>query len=111
MREQSARNFCIQAAGAEILRLAIVFAQAEGIDVIAPLHDALLIESDLSSIEEAVEITQKAMKRAGELTLKGFPLRSEATLILYPDRYMEPRGQGMWDLTWQIVNEIEQGNI
>ena len=111
MREQSARNFCIQAAGAEILRLAIIFAQAAGIKVIGPLHDALLIESDLCSIEEAVEITQKAMKRAGELTLKGFPLRSEAKLILCPDRYMEPRGQAMWELVWEIVNEIEQGNL
>jgi len=111
VREQSARNFCIQAAGAEILRLAIIHAQAAGVQVLAPLHDALLIESDIGHIEEVAGRTQRVMKRAGEQTLKGFPLRTETKLILSPERYMEPRGQAMWDLVWNIVRAIEQGNL
>jgi DNA polymerase I len=40
------RNFPIQSAGAELLRLAASLATEQGIAVAAPVHDALLIESD-----------------------------------------------------------------
>jgi DNA polymerase I-like protein with 3'-5' exonuclease and polymerase domains len=111
VREKSARNFVIQAAGAEILRLAIILGQQAGVKILAPLHDAVLIEFPLDQQVEAVVAMQNAMQRASELVLDGFALRSEAKLILHPDRYMEPRGRDMWDLVWEIVEKLERGDF
>ncbi len=111
MNEESSRNFPVQSAGAEMLRLAIILAQAAGVRVVAPLHDAMLIEFPLCQAGEAVELVQQAMQRASELTLKGFPLRSDAKLILFPDRYMDDRGRETWALLWEIVSKIEEGTL
>ena len=49
------RNFPAQATGAEILRLACCLATERGIAVVAPVHDALLIESDARDLDERCE--------------------------------------------------------
>jgi len=108
---QSVRNFLMQAGGADILRLSIIFAQQAGVRVLAPLHDAVLIEFDIDDAEESVAAMQAAMHRASEKVLGGFPLESEARVIVYPDRYMEDRGRATWDLVWTIVDKIERGLI
>jgi hypothetical protein len=41
--ERSVRNFPMQANGAEMLRLALCMATEEGLEVCAPIHDAVLI--------------------------------------------------------------------
>ena len=43
--DRTLRNFPMQANGAECLRLACVYALRRGVKVIAPVHDALLIEA------------------------------------------------------------------
>ena len=95
--DRSLRNFPMQANGAEMLRIACCLATERGIKVCAPIHDALLIEAPESEIEEAVRATQLAMREASETVLSGFPLRSEAKVVRYPDRYEDERGTLMWD--------------
>src|SRR5262249_34365810 len=38
----------------------------------------------------------EAMREASELVLPDFPLRTDAKLVRYPDRYSDPRGTKMW---------------
>ena len=45
-RSTTLRNFPMQANGAEMLRLACCLATERGVEVCAPVHDALLIEGD-----------------------------------------------------------------
>ena len=52
------RNFPMQANGAEMLRLACSMATEAGIVVCAPVHDAILIEAPLTSLDAAVEAAQ-----------------------------------------------------
>jgi hypothetical protein len=87
----------MQANGAEMLRLACIKAVEAGIKICAPVHDALLIEAPVEKIEDHVRVTQVVMEDAGALVLAGFRLRSEAKIIRYPERFMDPRGQVMWD--------------
>jgi len=94
---RSLRNFPMQANGAEMLRLACVFAVDAGIAVCAPVHDAILIEAPLKELAHAVTKMQEHMARASEIVLAGFRLRSDAKLICYPDRYSDERGVEMWD--------------
>ncbi len=103
---RSLRNFPMQANGAEMLRLACCLATEQGVRVCAPIHDALLIEASLSDLEGVVAQTQQAMSDASAAVLSGFRLRSEAKLVRYPDRYMDERGQQMWETIWKIIHTL-----
>jgi hypothetical protein len=54
---RSLRNFPVQGNGAEMLRLACCYALERGITVIAPVHDALLVEGPADNIDEIVAKT------------------------------------------------------
>jgi DNA polymerase I-like protein with 3'-5' exonuclease and polymerase domains len=100
---RSLRNFGMQANGAEMLRLACCQATEGGIIVCAPVHDALLVEGPADRMEEVVAYTQADMQRASEIVLSGFQLRTEAKIVRHPDRYMDERGQQMWDTTQELL--------
>jgi DNA polymerase I-like protein with 3'-5' exonuclease and polymerase domains len=51
---RSLQNFPMQANGAEMLRLACILLQRAGIRVVAPVHDAVLIEAPLDVLEATV---------------------------------------------------------
>jgi DNA polymerase I len=105
---RSLRNFPLQANGAEMLRLACCFATEAGVRVCAPVHDALLIEAPARDIDEAVACCQQGMGRASRQVLPGFPLRTEARVVRFPDRYMDERGRPMWDL---VCGLLEGGGV
>ena len=94
---RSLRNFPCQANGAEMLRLACCLATERGIAVVAPIHDALLIEGPSGEIDDLVARTQAAMAEASGTVLDGFRLRADAKVVRWPDRYMDDRGRRFWD--------------
>jgi hypothetical protein len=100
---RSLANFPMQANGAEMLRLACSQATEAGIRVCAPVHDALLVEGPADQIEEIVARTRAIMQQASEVVLNGFPLRTEAKIIRFPDRYMDERGQKMWNTVEELL--------
>jgi DNA polymerase I len=99
------RNFLMQANGAEMLRLACCLAVEVGIQVCAPIHDALLIEAPLEALEETVAMIQALMAEASATVLDGFRLRSEAELIRYPERYRDERGTVMWETVQGLLTQ------
>ena len=100
-------NFPMQANGAEMLRLACCLGTEAGIRVIAPVHDALLIEAPLDVLEETAQQMQALMVEASREVLGGFALRSDVKLIRAPDRYADERGALMWGLVQSLLGEIE----
>jgi DNA polymerase family A len=100
---RSLRNFPMQSHGAEMLRLACCLATERGIHVCAPVHDALLVEASEEAIDTTVAQTQAAMAEASALVLPGFPLRTEAKIVRYPERYLDPRGVQMWETVQAIL--------
>jgi hypothetical protein len=102
LNDRSIRNFPMQANGAEILRLSCIYATNRGIKLLAPIHDAILIEAPIDQIEEAVRITQEEMANASKEVLSGFEIRSDAKIIKYPDRY----GTGTMSPIWEMISEI-----
>lgn len=105
--ERSLRNFPMQANGAEMLRLACIIATEAGIRVVAPVHDALLIETPLSELEATTQTMQEIMRRASGVILGDFELRSDAKLIRHPERYEDERGQGMWQTVMKLMSAIK----
>lgn len=97
----SIMNFSMQANGAEMLRLACWMMIDAGIKVITPVHDAILIESPLDTLDDNVTKAQDIMEYAAWVILHGwkkpgslgqFTLRTDAKIIRYPDRYIDGRG-------------------
>jgi DNA polymerase-1 len=93
---RSLRNFPCQANGAEMLRLACSLATERGVSVVAPVHDALMVEGSADAIDDVVARTQEAMAEASEVVLSGFRLRSDVKIVRWPDRYMDGRGREFW---------------
>lgn len=97
------RNFLMQANGAEMLRLSCCLATERGIEVVAPVHDAIMICAPLDRLDEDVARTQSAMAEASRIVLAGFEIRTDANVVRYPDRYMDPRGTVMWERVLGLI--------
>ena len=105
---RSLRNFPMQANGAEMLRIACSLATERGIEVCAPVHDAVLISSPIDRLEADVAATRAAMAEASRAVLAGFELATEAKSVLYPDRYMDDRGATMWRRVINLIDDDAQ---
>jgi DNA polymerase I len=104
---RSLRNFPMQANGAEMLRLACCLATERGIEVCAPVHDAVLIGAPLELLDGAVAAMQEAMREASRLVLDGFELGTDAALVRHPDRFMDERGAVMWRRVMALLDEAD----
>ena len=98
----------MQANGAEMLRLACCLATERGIEVCAPVHDAVLICAPLDRLDADVARMQDAMREASRIVLDGFELGTDAKVIRYPDRYMDERGTTMWERVMKLIHEQQQ---
>jgi hypothetical protein len=106
IRPTTLRNFLLQANGAEMLRLACILAAERRLPVCCPIHDALLIEGRADDIDGIVAQAQAAMREASELVLPGFPLRTEAKVFRWPDRFADRRGRAMWETVQALMKEM-----
>ena len=102
--ERSLRNFPMQANGAEMLRLACCLGTEWGIEVCAPVHDAVLICAPLERLDAEVARMRQAMAEASRIVLDGFELGTDAHIVRYPDRYMDERGEVMWARVINLIN-------
>jgi DNA polymerase-1 len=101
--ERTIRNFPMQANGAEMLRMACIIATEAGIEVCAPVHDAVLIHAPLESLDAVVAAMKDAMLKAARIVLNGFEIGVGAEVYRYPDRFMDDRGVAMWEELQRFV--------
>ncbi len=99
-------NWPMQSNGADILRLAISMCVDHGIKVIAPVHDAILIEAPIDKIKDEVAKAQKYMELASKFVLN-FKIHTDAKIFCYPEHYTDPRGEVMWNHVWNIIHGID----
>jgi DNA polymerase-1 len=104
---RSLQNFPMQANGAEMLRLACCLATERGIEVCAPVHDAALIVAPLDRLDADVAAMEDAMREASRIVLGGFELGTDAVTVRYPERYMDERGNDMWEKVMRLLDEAE----
>ena len=103
-KDRSLRNFPSQANGAEMMRLAAIYATEMGIRVCAPVHDAFLIEAPMENIDHEITRMRTCMARASADVLDGFSLDTDADIIRSPDRFGGGKGVKMWDTTMRFLN-------
>ena len=111
VNERSVRNFPMQAHGAEMLRIACILLNREGINICAPVHDAILIEAPIFELDSVVSRAQELMAEASRIVLYGFELASDAKVVRSPDRFMDERGIVMWNTVMKLMGEPEYENV
>jgi hypothetical protein len=104
---RSLRNFSAQGNGAECLRIACCLATERGLQVVAPVHDAMMLCAPLDRIEADIAAVRAAMAEASRAVLAGFELATDVKVVRWPDRYMDPRGRVMWKRVCGLVAEAE----
>jgi DNA polymerase-1 len=77
--------------------------------LLAPVHDAVLIEAPLERIEADVALMQELMRRASRVVLGGHELRTDAKIVRHPDRYTDRRGDAVWTNVLRLLAEYRQG--
>jgi hypothetical protein len=107
---RSLRNFPMQANGAEMLRIACCLATERGIEVCAPVHDAVLICAPLDRLDADIAAMRAVMAEASRFVLGGFELATDVKVTRWPDRYADPRGIEMWNRVCSLVLELEESS-
>jgi hypothetical protein len=103
---RSLRNFPMQGNGAEMLRLACCLAIERGIEVCAPVHDAILICAPLDRLDADIGAARAAMAEASRIVLDGFELHTDCkgeAIVRFPSRYMDDRGRKMWRRVTELL--------
>jgi hypothetical protein len=108
--ERSIRNFPVQANCADLFRLAYVWGTRHGLTLIAPVHDAVLLESTEDRIEADVVLMREIMRRASRVVLNStatgtIELRTDVKIVRHPDRYTDKRGIELWETVLKLMAE------
>jgi DNA polymerase-1 len=103
------RNFFAQANGAEMLRLACIFAIEDGIRVCAPVHDAIMITSPVEEIDDVAARMAKHMVAASAIVLEGFELRVESKIYKHPDNFVYTKRGALtfWEKVKRLLEELK----
>lgn len=115
-KERTLLNYMMQGTGADMLRLfcALHHSSRADYDVVAPLHDAVLIEAPQDRLAEAIEHATGLMGRASEILLGGLRLRTDALVIgdqpgQIPRMLEKPKHQEFWNRVMGLLREIDPG--
>jgi hypothetical protein len=103
--ERSLRNWPIQTAGADILRCAVILADALGIEMLATAHDAVLIQAPEEQIDTAAAVMAWCMQRAAALLTDGFELRVDIERKLHGERFVDERGRRTFAIVEKFLTE------
>src|SRR6185436_18597478 len=105
------RNFPMQSTGSEILHVTCVLAERRGIEVVAPVHDAIMAECPAHQADELAAELDRAMGDAAAVVLRGYRLPTDQQIIRPGERYFDKRGQEMWTTVTHLLGQIEAREI
>jgi hypothetical protein len=117
---RSLANHPMQAGCAEILRLACCLGTESGIEIVAPVHDAVMIHAPLDVLDDHVTMMRGYMRTASTQVLDGFELYTDCVKVPDPtseylDRYMDTREYGapakMWERIMRLLERAETDHV
>jgi DNA polymerase I len=108
---RTVRNFPIQSTAAEVLHVACILAERRGIEVVAPVHDAIMVETTLDQTEDVSIALDRVMRDAAAIVLRGYELPTDVQLVLVGNRFYEKRGKDMWETITRLTAKLEKENV
>lgn len=103
-------NFLMQSTGADILRIACCMLSEANLKIVAPVHDALMVQVALETANQDIQKAESIMQAASKIVL-GQPLRTETVVVKYPNHYIDEKGRNTWNKVLKIIADIQDGNI
>jgi DNA polymerase I-like protein with 3'-5' exonuclease and polymerase domains len=101
---RTVQNFFAQANGAEMLRRAVIQLADAGVQVVMPVHDAVLVECDAEDVTATAATVEQIMGDVSEELLRGrLRLRTSSEIYGPGERVIEAGGREMWD---RITGEV-----
>jgi DNA polymerase I len=98
-------NHPIQSAASDLLRVACIAGTEAGIQIVAPVHDAVLIAAPLDLLDQHIAWMTTIMEDASE-ALFGLRIRAECeTVVRWPDRFVPKKGRETWET---VLRELER---
>jgi hypothetical protein len=89
------------------MHVACILAERRGVEIIAPIHDAFLIQADAARAGEASAALDQVMRDASRVVLRGYELGTDEQIIHANDRYYDERGEEMWNTVKKIMAKLE----
>jgi DNA polymerase I-like protein with 3'-5' exonuclease and polymerase domains len=111
LNPRSVRNFPMQANAAEMLRIACILMVKNGIQLCAPIHDAVLIEATEDTIEEQAKMAQQCMEEASQIVLENFKLTSDVDIIRHPGRFLDESAKPFWNTVMTIYEKVKAESV
>jgi DNA polymerase I-like protein with 3'-5' exonuclease and polymerase domains len=106
------RNWPIQSAGSEIMHAFCILAERRGLEVVAPVHDAFMVECDVADARDVARDLDRAMRDASALVLGGYEIPTSFAggngPILPGQRYREKTGAAMWCTLTRLIRDAER---
>lgn len=104
---RTVRNFPVQATASEVLHVACILAERRGLAVVAPVHDAIMIEAPIDQAHEASAALDRVMRDAASVVLRGYELPSDVQIIQPGECFYDKRGVEMWETIIHLVTKFE----
>jgi hypothetical protein len=105
---RTVRNFPIQSTGSEVLHVACILAERRGVQIVAPVHDAIMAQAPLGQAEDASAALDRAMRDAAAIVLRGYELPTDVQMVRPGERYFDDRGEAMWNTVNKLVTKREE---
>jgi DNA polymerase I len=99
-------NWPVQSAGSEIMRLVVTLAVDAGVQLCMPVHDGFVISSPAERLDADIAKMRAIMGWASKL-VTGLEIRVDCKVVRYPDRYMDKRGERMWNFIIGLLAQRE----
>jgi hypothetical protein len=81
--------------------------EARGIELVAPVHDALMAEGPAGCADDISHALDETMRDASRAVLQGYELKTDVQVIHATGRYHEKRAVDMWDRINRLIEEQE----
>jgi hypothetical protein len=113
------RNWPIQTCGNEILHVTMVLAERRGIPIVAPVHDALMVEGDPVDIRDVSQALDRCMRDASAIVLRGYEIPTDEGEAIGPhlggprkgpilpgECYYDKEGMAMWNKLNELIDNL-----
>jgi DNA polymerase family A len=105
---RTVRNYPVQSTAAEILHVDCILAERRGLEIVAPIHDALIVETSLDRADEVSESLAKVMADGSGVVLHGYELPTDQQIIRPGERFYDKGGAAMWSTVERLLSKLEE---
>jgi hypothetical protein len=106
---RTVRNFPVQSTAAEILHVLCALAERRSLAIVAPIHDAVIVECALEDADDVAAALDQAMRDAGAIVLRGYDgLPSDKQIIRPGEHFVDKRGAKMWEAVTRLITKLEE---